>query len=192
VRIAEADLASFAALSDAARADLFPRVTFNANILALVTDRASLVRNDGFGFEIGPAISWQGPDLRRVRARMDVADARASRAASVYESTVLGALAEAESALSAYAAEARRTRDLSAAAQAAERARDLADLRYGQGLDSFLDVLDAQRTLNDAQDRLVVNDAAQARRAVQIYRALGGIWMHDELKTYRSVAGSPP
>ncbi len=192
VRLAEADLASLLALSDAARADLFPRVTFNANILALVTDRASLVSNDGFGFSLGPAISWQGPDLRRVRARVDAADARVGRAASNYESTVLGALSETESALTAYAGEVRRTNDLTLAANAARRARDLAELRYRQGFDSFLDVLDAQRTLNEAEDRLVVNEATQARRAIQIYRALGGIWDYNELKTYRSVAGSRP
>lgn len=191
VRLAEADLAALLALSDAARADLFPRVTFNADLLALLTDRAATVSNDGFGFSVGPSIRWQGPDLRRVRARIDAADARAGRAASVYESTVLGALAETESALSAFAGEARRTSDLTAAAAAARRARDLAELRFGQGFDSFLDVLDAQRTLNEAEDRLVVNEAAQTRRAIQIYRALGGIWEYNELKTYRSVAGSP-
>ncbi|MEM7460939.1 MAG: TolC family protein, partial [Pseudomonadota bacterium] len=63
IRAAEAEIARRLALGDVERARLFPTLTFNANLLSLFTeDNAGA---ESFGFAIGPAIRWEGPDLRR-------------------------------------------------------------------------------------------------------------------------------
>ena len=99
---------------------------------------------------------------------------------------MLDALADAETALTDLASESRRSADLEAALTSARRALDLARLRYQEGLDSYLNVLDAQRSLLDAEDRVAVNRAETARRAVRAYRSLGGIWTDEELAAFRA------
>ncbi|MEQ9505305.1 MAG: TolC family protein [Hyphomonas sp.] len=186
VRLAEARIGSALALGDAARANLFPRITLNASLFGLISDTGVAFNEDSIGFSIGPAISWAGPDLRRVYAQIDVNDARTLGTVADYEATVLDALAEAQTALSDYVTERQRRADLESALASARRAFELARLRFEEGLDSSLDVLDAQRTLLDAEDRLAVNEAEIARRAVRAYRALGGIWTDEELAAFRA------
>ncbi len=186
IRVAESQLARALALTEAARAALFPRITLNGDISALFRAQGIAVSDESFGLAVGPAISWAGPDLRAEYASIDAADARAGAAIAAYESAVLGALAETETALSDYALERSRASDLDAAVTAARRALALATLRFEQGLDNFLAVLDAQRTLLDAEDRLASNQAETARRAVRAYRSLGGIWTADDLTAFRA------
>lgn len=186
IRVAEARIGAALAIGEAARADLFPRITLNANLLGLIRNTGVAVSDESIGFDFGPAISWAGPDLRGVHANIDVTDARTGQIIANYQSTVLDALADAEIALTDLAAENRRTADLDAALASARRALDIARLRYQEGLDSYLNVLDAQRSLLDAEDRLAVNRAETARRAVRAYRSLGGIWTDEELAAFRA------
>lgn len=179
IRAAETDIARLLALGDAERANLFPTLTFNTNVLALFTEDSTA--DGSFGFGIGPAVRWDGPDLRRVRADIDIADTQTRVAFAAYESTVIDALGEVEIALISYVQEQARRSDLEAAAASAERALELARLRFDEGLDDFLDVIDAQRTLLDAQDRLEISRLATTRQAIFAYRALGGIWQNDEV-----------
>ncbi|MGB3624296.1 MAG: TolC family protein, partial [Henriciella sp.] len=175
IRQAEALIASQLALGEAARADLFPTISFNANLFALFDDTTNFDDFSSFGFGIGPSISWAGPDLRRVRASIDIADAQSVAAMARYEETVINALSEVEAALSDYASELRRRDDLQKAVVSARRALELARLRFEEGLDDYLDVLDAQRTLLDAEDRLAESRLQASRRAIAAYRALGGV-----------------
>lgn len=186
IRVAEARVGAALALGEAARADLFPRVTLNANLLGLIRNTGVAISDESIGFDFGPAISWAGPDLRSVYASIDVTDARTGQIIANYQSTVLDALADAETSLTDLASETRRTEDLEAALASARRALDIARLRYQEGLDSYLNVLDAQRTLLDAEDRVAVNRAETARRAVRAYRSLGGIWTDEELAAFRA------
>lgn len=192
VRRAEARIASALALGTAARANLFPRITLNADLFGLIRDTGVAFNEDSIGLSVGPAISWAGPDLRRIYAGIDAADARTRAAAADYEATVLDALAEAETALSNYVTERQRRTDLEAALASARRALELAQLRFEQGLDSSLDVLDAQRTLLAAEEQLAVNEAEIARRTVRAYRSLGGIWTDEELTAFRAAQEEAP
>ncbi|MEQ9315310.1 MAG: TolC family protein, partial [Henriciella sp.] len=175
IRQAEAAIASQLALGEAARADLFPTITFNANLFALFDDSSNFDDFSSFGFGIGPSICWAGPDLRGVRANIDIADAQTEAAMARYEETVINALSEVESSLSGYASELRRREDLQKAVVSARRALELARLRFEEGIDDYLDVLEAQRTLLDAEDRLADSRLQSSRRAIAAYRALGGV-----------------
>jgi multidrug efflux system outer membrane protein len=192
VRRAEARIGSALALGEAARANLFPRITLNTSLFGVISDTGVAFNEDSIGLSFSPAISWSGPDLRRVYAQIDVSDARTLGAAADYEAAVLDALSDAETALSNYVTERQRRADLDAALTAARRSYELARLRFEQGLDSSLDVLDAQRTLLDAEDRLAVNEAEIARRAIRAYRALGGVWTDEELTAFRGGLGTRP
>lgn len=175
IREAEAAIGRQLALGEAARAQLFPTVTLNANLLAVFDDSNDVGDLSSFGFGIGPSISWAGPDLRRVRANIAVADAVSEAAIAQYEQTVLNALSEVESALTDYTNELRRRDDLERAAASARRAIDLARLRFEEGLDDYLDVLEAQRTLLAAEDQLAESRLQSSNLAITAYRALGGV-----------------
>ncbi|MEP1143628.1 MAG: efflux transporter outer membrane subunit [Henriciella sp.] len=177
IRAAEAEISRLLAFGEAERARLFPTLTFSADVLGVFSEDSTLDNSFGFGF--GPALRWDGPDLRRVRADIDIADAQTRVAFAAYERTVLDALTEIEIALIGFSQEQARRADLEAAAASAERALELAKLRFDEGLDDFLDVIDAQRTLLDAQDRLEISRLATTRQAIATYRALGGIWRDD-------------
>jgi multidrug efflux system outer membrane protein len=113
----------------------------------------------------------------RLRGETAAARARAEQARAAYERTVLTALREAGDALVAV----RTTRDEVTAnetlAGALRRALELSGLRYRNGVASFIEVLDAQRGLFDAELTLAQSRLRQLTAAVQLYRALGGGWV---------------
>ncbi|MES1204253.1 MAG: TolC family protein, partial [Pseudomonadota bacterium] len=92
------------------------------------------------------------------------------------DKTVLSALQETETALSDYANELdrrdalRRARD-----QSAEAAR-LAQLRFDAGADSFLTLLDAQRSQAQADAALAASEAQTVSKQITLFKALGGGW----------------
>lgn len=175
IRAAETEIARRLSLSDVQRARLFPTLVFNGDLTALFGNGNQFNQISRIGFGIGPALRWEGPDLRRVRADIDIADAQTKRAYSVYEQTVTQALADVETALSNRLNEQKRQADLTKAEMAAREALEIANLRFEEGIDDFLDVLDAQRTLLAAQDRLAENQLQILRLTILAYRELGGI-----------------
>jgi multidrug efflux system outer membrane protein len=136
----------------------------------------------GFGkggsdtFVLGPSIFWAAFDLGRVRARIRAADARTEAALAQYEQRVLVALEETENALVDFTRQQARRDLLQASAQASEKAVHLARQRYQFGVADFLTVLDAERTLLEAQDRLAESETRTATALVAVYKALGGGW----------------
>jgi multidrug efflux system outer membrane protein len=112
----------------------------------------------------------------RLANQTRVARARADQARAQYEQSVLVALREAGDGLVGV----RTARDQVAAqetqARALGRALQLAELRYRTGVASYLEVLDAQRSLFDAELGLSQAQLRQLAAAVELYRALGGSW----------------
>jgi len=107
---------------------------------------------------------------------VNIARARAVQARARYEQTVLVALREVEDVLVAL-----RTAQDRAAAQgrqvvALRRALELAEMRYQNGISSYLDVLDAQRSLFTAELALSAAERDQLVAAVQLYKAVGASW----------------
>ncbi len=104
------------------------------------------------------------------------ARAQAEQARAAYEQTMLVAIGEAGDAL----AGVRAARDVAAAeatqATALTRALDLAQLRYSTGVSNYLEVLDAERSLFEAQLAASQAQLQQLTAAIQLYKALGGSW----------------
>jgi multidrug efflux system outer membrane protein len=105
-----------------------------------------------------------------------VARARADQARTQYEQSVLLALREASDALVGVRTARDQVASQQTQAQALRRALQLAELRYRTGVASYLEVLDAQRSLFDAELGLSQAQLRQLAAAVQLYRALGGSW----------------
>ena len=124
--------------------------------------------------QVGPRITWAALDLGRVQARIKAADARSEASLAFYERTVLAALEETEDALVDFGHEQTRQQFLQASAQASQQAANLAQQRYEGGAADFLSVLDAERTLLEAQDRLAASQTRTVTALVAVYKALGG------------------
>ncbi len=108
--------------------------------------------------------------------QVNIAQARASQARSRYEQTVLVALREVEDALVGLRTAQDRTGAQERQVIALRRALELADMRYRNGVSSYLDVLDAQRGLFGAELGLTQAERDQLVAAVQLYRAVGAGW----------------
>ena len=112
----------------------------------------------------------------RLRDQQRAARARADQARARYEQTVLAAFSEADDALIGV----RLGRDQLAAqqtqVQALTRAYALVLQRYQNGVSSYLEVLDSQRSLFNAQLSLVAQERQYLGATVRLYKALGGSW----------------
>jgi multidrug efflux system outer membrane protein len=176
VRQAEEDLRAANAQIGAAIAALFPTISLTARGGTVSNDLSNLF-SAGTGFFNIAANLFQ-PLINRGRNLKQVAAERARTEAALaqYEKAVLSAFREVEDGLVAVQrlqeeAEAGRRSVL-----AARRTVELATLRYEGGVDNYLNLLDAQRVLLDAE----LNTSSTVRRqkvaVVQLYKALGGGW----------------
>ncbi len=176
IRAAEQALAGASARIGVATADLFPTVRFGA-LGGVGAFQLSNLGSPGAPFmTVGPALTWNLFDRGAIHARIRAADASADAALASYESIVTRALEEVDSALSAYRNEQQRARQLEAAADASRQASSLANLRYREGVEDFLTVLDAERSLLDVEDQLAQSRVAVAQFLIDIHLALGGGW----------------
>jgi multidrug efflux system outer membrane protein len=180
VASAEAQLAAANANVAVARAALLPNIS--------LTGSAGLASNLLINFLNGPTaalgfgVSLLQPifDGGRLRAEVDVATSSERALVEAYRKSILAALAEVEGALAA----GNRTADQEALqAQVAAQARialRLAEIRYREGVDDLLVLLDTQRTLFQALDQLAQIRLSRLQASVSLFKALGGGWeMND-------------
>lgn len=177
IRRAEREIAAATARVGVATADLFPRVSLTSNILGLQSmDIADLALASSRFWFVGPTVRWPLFDAGRIRATIEVQNAREAQTLAQYEQIVLLALEDVENALVAYAREQIRRASLAAAVDANRRAVELAQERYTKGLTDFLNVLDAQRSLYVSEDQLVQSDETVVANLIALYKAMGGGW----------------
>lgn len=179
VRQAEAELAAAAARVNVATANLFPQISLGGSFGSTALDSGELGNDQNFRFSFGPLISWSFPNVFAARAQIKAAGARSDAALATFDQTVLTALQETETALSNYANELDRRAALTEARDQAARAADLSRLRFNAGADSFLLVLDAERTQAAADAALAQSDALVTTYQIALFRALAGGWQTD-------------
>jgi outer membrane protein TolC len=176
VRAAERRLAGDTARIGVATGDLYPKISLGGSIGSTTVGPSDILGGGALRWLVGPMISWAFPNQEAIRARIGGARADAKADLANFDGTVLRALGETETALSAYQnALARRATLTSAHAAAAAAARiSLARQRVGE-ID-FLSLLDAQRTLAQSDADLAEATQAVAVAQVNLFRALGGSW----------------
>lgn len=174
VRSAEDAFEARAAFLEGARTAYLPRVSvggvagYTAAAFDALGDRGTP------RYALGLNVSWPLFDLGRVRAGVDGARADEREAASIHRQRRLAARQELESAGVTYTRALERLGHLEDAASAGERAAHLARLRFEEGGSDFLEVLDAERTVLEAQDRLAGARIEAAAALVELFRASGG------------------
>jgi multidrug efflux system outer membrane protein len=176
VRAAEADLHAATARVGAAQGNLYPIpfVTSSYGTNARTAD--DLFQSSSEVYQIFGGVSMPLFTGGRVAKQVDVARARAEQSRYFYERTVLIALSEVEDAIAGVRASGNQVAAQQTQVDALRRALRLAEMRYQSGASSYLDLLDAQRSLFGAELSLAQVQGEQAAAAVTLYRALGGTW----------------
>ena len=173
---AERRLAAATANIGVAKSDLFPKF-YLTGIAGLESASAGDWFTAGSRFwSVGPTVQWRIFDAGRIRANIRVQNARQEQALSAYEQTVLTAFEEVEDNLVLYAKEQTRRNSLQDAVLASQKSLDTANRLYAGGLTDFLQVLDAERALYNAQDALAQSDRSVSANLVALYKSLGGGW----------------
>jgi outer membrane protein, multidrug efflux system len=158
----------------AAKAEYLPRISVGGGAGYVGSSFDALNNSNRPRYAIGPVISWPALNLGRVKAGVDVARAQEAEAEAYYRKAQLQAREDIFTSVVAYN-KARQSLDyLETAAKASERAAALARLRFDEGASDLLQVLDAERTMLEAQDRLASGQTAATTGLVGVYRALGG------------------
>jgi multidrug efflux system outer membrane protein len=173
---AERQFAAQELLVGAAKTEYLPRLALGARVGYAATSFDSLSRAGTSRLLVGPILSWPLFDLGRVKQRVDVANARADEAQQEHTATVLRALEETEVALETYDRAHARLAILDEAVRSSARAAALAQQRFEAGLTDLLQVLDAQRTLLEAENQLALGHTSAATALVAVYKAVGGTW----------------
>jgi NodT family efflux transporter outer membrane factor (OMF) lipoprotein len=187
IREAEAQLHAATANVGVATASFYPDVSLTGNVGLRALDASYLTNWASLFYAFGPSVSvpiFQGGKLT---ASLRLARAQQVAAALAYRNTVLNALKEVENALVAYRTD-RAARDrIADTIRSSEQALYLARDAYKNGLSSFLQVLDAERTLVQSRQQLIQADITLTNDVIALYNALGGGWQETA-----SVPDVPP
>lgn len=174
VQQAEHQIKSANADIGAARAAFFPRISLTASLGLAGTTPAQLTEAVSRQWQIAPQFTLPLLDWGVNQANLDVAELQKDINIADYQQIIQQAFKEVRDEM-----EARITLDDQLQAQqdltrASERSLELARSRFDAGIDSYLDVLDAQRSAINSKLNLISIELQRLRNQLTLYKALGG------------------
>jgi NodT family efflux transporter outer membrane factor (OMF) lipoprotein len=176
IRAAERRLASSNAQIGEHTADFFPKVTLLGDLGFSAADPGHLVRKSNFTWIGAPYLQWNVLDFGRTISSIHNAEASRDEAAAHYSHTVLGALQDANNALSRYGHQREHLATLMQVQASADRSATLMRQRHVAGVASLIDLLDTQRVEFTAQQDVVAGQAELVKDFVSLQKSLGLGW----------------
>lgn len=176
IRAAEQQLLATNANIGAARAAFFPRISLTGGYGSTSSELSGLFKAGTYGWSFAPQISLPIFDAGRNQANLEVAKVNKEIAVAQYEKAIQTAFREVADALGGRAALAEQFSAQQAQAEAEAARFKLSDLRYRNGIASFLDALDAQRSLFSVRLGVLQTRLLQLQSQVALYKSLGGGW----------------
>ena len=174
LRAAEQRLLSANASIGAARAAFFPRISLTAAIGSASPELSDLFEAGSRNWSFVPQVTLPIFDAGRNRANLRVSQVDRDLAVTDYERSIQVAFREVADALVARGSFEEQVEAQERLRQGQADRLQLAEQRYRAGIASYLDVLDAQRELFDAEQDLVEARQQRLLNLVDLYRALGG------------------
>jgi multidrug efflux system outer membrane protein len=179
VRSAEQQLVSANAQIGVAKALLYPQIT----ISGFGGGGSTTISGSSFGpfwlYNALPAVTLPIFNMGRLQANVEYNEARAQEAGLRFQQTLQQAFREVSDAL----VEIRKRQEFrlqqELLVKALEDASQIAKLRYEGGVSSYLEVLDTERQLFDAEIQLVQAKRDESQGVIQLYKALGGGWQAE-------------
>lgn len=176
VRSAEQQLIAANANIGAARANYFPRIALTATGGTASTELSNLFSGGTWGWTAAANVTMPVYDFGRTRGGVNLARATRDAQLAQYERSIQTAFREVSDALAGQATFAEQLRAARSAAATEANRFNLVQQRYKTGTASYLDLLDAQRSLFTAQLTAVQANLARLQNQVTLYRVLGGGW----------------
>ena len=176
IRKAEAQLHAATASIGMAKADFYPRISLNGSAGFQSLQLSNLATWASRQYVVGPSISLPIFEGGRLTGTLHLREAQQQEAAIIYKRTVLDAWREVDDALVVYDAEQRRRDRLKKVVSLNQNALSIAQKRYKAGAVDFLDVLNVQKQLLDAQSNLEQSKADAAANLITLCKVLGGGW----------------
>lgn len=179
VRQAEEELVSANAQIGVAKAAFFPTIFLTGSLGSESSELADLFSSSASVWSLGLGLVTPIFDAGRTAAQVDQATARREQAVAGYRKTVQTAFKEVNDALVSLRENAEGEQAQAAQVEAAQKTLHLAQVRYEAGYSGYLEVLDAQRTANDALLSYIATRQFRLAAAVDLFKALGGGWTDD-------------
>jgi len=185
IRSAEAKLQAATAQIGVAAAELYPSVTLTGSFGLQALQFANLGSWGARQYALGPSLTLPLFEAGRLRGTVELRKAEQQEAAINYQKTVLQAWHDVANALIAYDTDQVRLQRLIQATHDSDEVLRIALERYRSGIDPYLNVLTAQRSLLQYQLEAAQSRTSAESNLVQLYKALGGGWRLEH-------AGGPP
>jgi multidrug efflux system outer membrane protein len=175
VRQAEQQLIAANAGIGAARAAFFPRISLTGSVGSVSSELSGLF-GSGMAWSFAPQLLQPIFDAGRNQANLRASEIGRDIALAQYERAIQSAFREVADALAGRATLGEQLRAQQAQLKAEQDRYRLAELRYRGGAASYLDALDAQRSLFAAQQAQLLVQTQSLQNGVTLYRVLGGGW----------------
>lgn len=186
IRQAEQTMVAANASIGAARALFFPNVSLTAAAGFANSELSDLFKSGSTTFSIAPAVYLPIFTAGRNQANLEVAETSKKIAAAQYEKAIQTAFREVSDALVSRQALVDQLQAQQAQLEAEASRLKLSNLRYTNGVASYLDLLDAQRSMFALEQAMVQVRLAQMQNQIALYKALGGGWTEAATNTQPS------
>jgi len=174
IREAEHTLKAANAKIGAARAAFYPKITLTGTAGTESTNLTDLFMGSSMAWSFVPQISLPIFDGGTNEANLDTAKASRDIAVAQYEKAIQTAFREVADALAAYGTWGQQLDAQKSLVSSTTESYQLSHLRYDKGIDSYLNVLDAQRSLYSAQQTEISVELSRLSNLITLYKVLGG------------------
>ncbi|MFW1858215.1 multidrug efflux RND transporter AdeIJK outer membrane channel subunit AdeK [Acinetobacter defluvii] len=174
VRAAEYKLSAMGANIGAAKARLFPTISLTGSAGYASTDLSDLFKSGAFVWSLGPSLDIPLWDWGTRKANIKISETDQEIALSDYEKSIQSAFREVNDALATRQNIGDRISAQRRLVDATNTTYKLSNARFRAGIDSFLTVLDAQRSSYAAEQGLLLLEQANLNNQVELYKTLGG------------------
>ena len=171
---AEYSLKAAGANIEVARASYFPSISLTSSVGVSSGSLNDLFKNGSVGWSFGPSVSVPIFDAGRLDANYDVAQIERDQTLTSYEASIQTAFREVSDVLATRATLGEQLEAQYRLQDNFEQTYQIADARFKAGLDNYLDVLDAQRSLFSTQQGILDLELQKIVSQIELYQALGG------------------
>ncbi|MEG2919742.1 MAG: multidrug efflux RND transporter AdeIJK outer membrane channel subunit AdeK [Acinetobacter sp.] len=174
IRAAEYKLSAAGANIGAAKARMFPTISLTGSAGYASTDLSDLFKSGAFIWSLGPSLDIPIFDWGTRKANIKISETDQQIALSDYEKSIQSAFREVNDALAVRQNIGDRLAAQRRLVDATNTTYKLSNARFRAGIDSYLTVLDAQRTSYAAEQGLLLLEQANMNNQVEVYKTLGG------------------
>ncbi len=165
-----------------ATADFYPKFHITGNISYQAPNVGDIVTSKYGTWSVGPSVSWNLFQGGRVYFNVELQKAVAQASKISWQLKVLTALKEVEDAIVSAAKERERIVYLNSVVKNSKEAYELSFRSYTEGVTEFLDLLDSQRSMLEAQQNQLLSRQLFINHIVSLYKSVGGGWTAKDLE----------